>query len=213
MKTGMSRSRVEVLRETLGEILSKSVPVGYESGDSEIVELARQALRQTDAVDTGVDSVILPVGLYTHYKRPGYYQLIGVAEDANTTERMVVYVCLTMLPGPRMRVRPLKEWCELVDWPDGRRRPRFDFAGAETPMSVIERRCRGAAASRNDGSVICALDWMRDYMGDGGRPSDSAFLASLGEHQVARHGLSREKVGEFLAIAASEWAKDLRAGD
>jgi hypothetical protein len=109
MKTGMSRSRVEVLREALGEILSRSVPMGSDSGNTEVAKLARQALQQTEAVDTSVDSVILPVGLYAHYKRPGYFQLIGVAEDANTTERMVVYVCLTMLPGPRMRVRPLKE--------------------------------------------------------------------------------------------------------
>ena len=72
----------------------------------------------------------LSTGVYQHYKG-GYYQLIGVAEHTETNEKMVVYVSLAVLPGSRLRVRPLKMFQELLAWPDGGHRPRFDYVGYE----------------------------------------------------------------------------------
>jgi len=50
----------------------------------------------------------MQAGIYRHYKG-GLYQVLGVAQDSETEELVVVYVALTGadLPGPRMRVRPL----------------------------------------------------------------------------------------------------------
>jgi hypothetical protein len=74
----------------------------------------------------------LPVGLYRHYKG-GLYQLLGVAAHSETKELMVVYVALYESPGPRMWVRPLKMWTEMVKWPDGDSHMRFRYIGNEVP--------------------------------------------------------------------------------
>ena len=110
----------------------------------------------------------MEAGIYEHYKG-GFYQVLGVAADA-TNERslqygregflaedpaeaeedrlMVVYITLTgiHLPGPRMRVRELNEFCGVVTWPDGIQRMRFIYRGeslaalpAATPPNPVRQ--------------------------------------------------------------------------
>lgn len=76
----------------------------------------------------------IAAGIWRHYKG-GLYQVLGVAAHSETEERMVVYVSLTGidLPGPRLRVRPLHTWLDVVEWPDGEHRPRFEYVGLELP--------------------------------------------------------------------------------
>lgn len=81
---------------------------------------------------------MLQLGVYQHYKG-GFYQVLGVAANSSNSldagDLAVVYVSLTgaHLPGPRMRVRPLREFLDIVEWPDGHRRERFFFVGIEIP--------------------------------------------------------------------------------
>lgn len=50
----------------------------------------------------------MEAGIYKHHMG-GYYQVLGVGEHSETYEPMVVYISLTgiELPGMRMRIRPL----------------------------------------------------------------------------------------------------------
>lgn len=76
----------------------------------------------------------LACGVYRHYKG-GFYMVIGVAAHTETDERMVVYVSLTgaNLPGPRLRVRPLSMWVDVVEH-EGVHVPRFEYVGLEIPQ-------------------------------------------------------------------------------
>jgi hypothetical protein len=71
-------------------------------------------------------------GIWRHYKG-GLYQVLGVGAHSETDERMVVYVSLTgaELPGPRLRIRPFDLWFDIVQWPDGSHRSRFEYVGLE----------------------------------------------------------------------------------
>lgn len=62
--------------------------------------------------------------LFGHYKGGQYRWLFDAirSEDHLTVE--VVYVSLT---NGRVFVRPRSEWEELVEWPDGVARARFEF--------------------------------------------------------------------------------------
>lgn len=74
-------------------------------------------------------------GVYRHY-RGGYYQVFGIGEQTETKERLVVYVALTgaNLPGPRIRLRPESMFNDVVQWPDGFMRLRFEPVGDEIPI-------------------------------------------------------------------------------
>lgn len=80
----------------------------------------------------------LMAGVYRHYKG-GYYQVLGVGAHSETDERMVVYVSVKpapgfkALPGPRIRLRPVTMWDELVTDGSGARVPRFKYVGFEIP--------------------------------------------------------------------------------
>ena len=71
-------------------------------------------------------------GIYQHYKG-GYYQLIGVGAHSETDERFVVYISLSGMhcSGPRIRIRPINLWLDLVTWPDGVKGERFRYVGEE----------------------------------------------------------------------------------
>ena len=68
----------------------------------------------------------LMAGVYKHYKG-GYYQALGIGAHSETGEQMVVYISvrpagfihLPPLPGPRIRLRPVALWEDLVTWTDG----------------------------------------------------------------------------------------------
>ena len=70
-------------------------------------------------------------GIYEHYKGPKYL-VIGVAAHSETLERLVVYVPLYDSPGPRLWVRPISMFTELVAV-DGTLVPRFRYLGQEIP--------------------------------------------------------------------------------
>lgn len=79
----------------------------------------------------------LACGIYRHYKG-GLYMVLGVAAHSETDELMVVYVSLTgaHLPGPRMRVRPLNMWNDVVQVDSlvpgvVKHIPRFEYVGWE----------------------------------------------------------------------------------
>lgn len=84
-----------------------------------------------------MSAAMIPAGIWHHYKG-GMYQVLGVGAHSETNEKMVVYVSLTgvTLPGPRMRIRPLSLWDDLVLWPDGVDAPRFRYIGIEIPERV-----------------------------------------------------------------------------
>lgn len=61
------------------------------------------------------------LGSYRHFKGD-LYQVVCLAKDSETQERMVVYT-----KEPEIYwVRSEKSWEEEVEWPDGVRRPRFN---------------------------------------------------------------------------------------
>lgn len=116
-----------------------------------LLDMARTAVEATSSIRTAAVSIgpkaVVPLpgpgdwgkhrprpylvsGVYDHYKG-GKYLALGVAEQTETGERLVIYVALTGagLPGPRLRARPLSMWNEFVEWPDGFSKPRFWFCG------------------------------------------------------------------------------------
>lgn len=72
----------------------------------------------------------LKAGLYRHYKG-GIYQVLGLAEHSETGEKLVIYVSLAPLPGPRIRARPVVMWNDELQWPDKIIRPRFFYIGTQ----------------------------------------------------------------------------------
>lgn len=67
-------------------------------------------------------------GLYIHYRGDAYRALFIAWESTNAQPRepKVVYASLSEAEGYGINVRSLKEWNELVEWHDGKMRPRFD---------------------------------------------------------------------------------------
>jgi len=62
--------------------------------------------------------------IYEHHKGGKYYVLSVAQETTNARlgAKVVIYVSLTY---GILKVRDLSEFIELVEWPDGERRPRF----------------------------------------------------------------------------------------
>jgi hypothetical protein len=67
---------------------------------------------------------ILPNKIYKHYKGGRYLVLHNTEESTNARqgELGVVYVSLTY---GKIKHRDLAEFTEEVEWPDGKKRPRF----------------------------------------------------------------------------------------
>ena len=63
-------------------------------------------------------------GVYKHYKG-GRYTVLHVADDSTNKRvgnKLVVYVSLTY---GKIKCRDLKEFTQVIKWPDGKKRPRF----------------------------------------------------------------------------------------
>lgn len=62
--------------------------------------------------------------VYKHYKDGRYFILAVARESTNARQdrRVVVYVSLTY---GIVRCRDLDEFNEIVEWPDGSKKPRF----------------------------------------------------------------------------------------
>ena len=76
-------------------------------------------------------------GVYEHYKsKPNdrrYYQVLGVARNTETEEKLVIYIPLYVTPehrGLRLQARPLNMFLETIDW-EGNTVPRFNYIGDE----------------------------------------------------------------------------------
>jgi len=76
-------------------------------------------------------------GVYEHYKSTNkdkrYYQVLGVARNTETEEKLVVYIPLYVIPehkGLRMQVRPLTMFVQSVNY-NGSIKPRFRYIGSE----------------------------------------------------------------------------------
>jgi hypothetical protein len=80
-------------------------------------------------------SMEIKAGLYQH-KSGRFYQVLGIGAHCKTEELFVVAVALSMQPGTRMRLRPLSEWEEEVEWPDGTKGPRFKYVGTGLQFDV-----------------------------------------------------------------------------
>lgn len=100
---------------------------------NEAEEEKQERLRGT-RMNTIPAGMVLPAGIYQHYKG-GYYQVIGMAENSDKQgELSVVYISLSgmHLPGLRMRYRDLKSWLEPV--PGGQ--VRYLYVGQEIPYHL-----------------------------------------------------------------------------
>jgi len=75
----------------------------------------------------------LRLGIYEYYKGKKYLVIGLAAPESDHSGRLVVYVPLYEAPGPRMWVRPIGEFLEMVTKPDGTTRPRFAYIGQELP--------------------------------------------------------------------------------
>jgi len=76
-------------------------------------------------------------GVYEHYKSRDddrrYYQVLGVARNTETEEKLVMYIPLYVIPehrGLRLQARPLDMFLETVEW-EGKTMPRFNYIGDE----------------------------------------------------------------------------------
>jgi hypothetical protein len=63
-------------------------------------------------------------GVYQHYKG-GLYTVLGVAEDCTNTRDKTELVIYVSLKDGKIYCRELKEFSEIVEWPDGGQKPRF----------------------------------------------------------------------------------------
>ena len=127
--------------KVLESLASVSSPLhgGAEAILLSLADQARESLK-----DAGEE---MRAGIYRHFKG-GLYQALGIAAHCDTDERLVVYVSLDRRPGPRLRVRPLSSWNELVKWPGGETKARFSYQSYEMrqcpemhPGLKVDRQC------------------------------------------------------------------------
>lgn len=71
----------------------------------------------------------LKCGVYRHFKGE-YVLVLGLARHSETEEKIVVYVPLKPLVGPRITIRPLKMFLENVER-EGKKVKRFKYIGSE----------------------------------------------------------------------------------
>ena len=69
-------------------------------------------------------------GIYKHFKG-NYYELLYIATDSETLEKVVVYRALYGERG--VWVRPIGMWSEIVVGKDGKPTERFTYVGQELP--------------------------------------------------------------------------------
>jgi hypothetical protein len=69
------------------------------------------------------------IGIYRHYKGP-LYVAVATAKNSNNAQhhqRVVIYFSFSRR---QLCVRDEEEFNEVIEWPDGTRRPRFERVGA-----------------------------------------------------------------------------------
>ncbi len=65
-----------------------------------------------------------PPGIYQHYKGDNYRVLFVADESTNARKGNKVVVYISLKYGT-IHCRDLSEFTEIVDWPDGSKKPRF----------------------------------------------------------------------------------------
>ncbi|MBI5655235.1 DUF1653 domain-containing protein [Candidatus Uhrbacteria bacterium] len=70
----------------------------------------------------------IQIGTYRHYSGKAY-KVIGIGKHSETLEDMVIYEALYDNQLSKIWIRPVAMFTEIVPWPDGNSRPRFEFIG------------------------------------------------------------------------------------
>jgi hypothetical protein len=78
----------------------------------------------------------IKAGVYKHFKGK-YYLVLGLARHSETDEKFVAYIPLYTMKGPRITVRPIESFFEMVE-KDGMKQPRFLYVGSEMPENGEE---------------------------------------------------------------------------
>lgn len=82
---------------------------------------------QVKSLKSAMESNILKVGKYKHYKGKEY-EVVGIAKHSETLEDLVVYKALYKNELSELWVRPLELFVGDVEV-DGKKVPRFEFVG------------------------------------------------------------------------------------
>jgi len=110
------------------ELAQAELGPSYQAPDvaeSNAIEGLFLALRTADAITT-TDPLAFKHGVYDHFKG-GVYKSNKLGLFANDAQ----YVDYTSLTYGTDHARFLKEWSEVVQWPDGKYRSRFVYRGPD----------------------------------------------------------------------------------
>jgi len=91
------------------------------------VRCAHHANRITQIENIMPKEPIIRAGVYKHYKG-GLYKVIGIAQDSESNQQMVVY--RSAEDGRQLWVRPLEMFKDKIKV-DSRMVPRFEYVGLE----------------------------------------------------------------------------------
>lgn len=98
----------------------------YTADDLDLIEGMLQCLHNRNTFWHTLPEGVRPHGIYDHFKG-GVYKIRGLSEWAGGGQ-VVEYT--SMIFGTD-HTRLLREWCEVVQWPDGKHRSRFVYRGAD----------------------------------------------------------------------------------
>ncbi len=75
----------------------------------------------------------IKLGLYRHYKKKEFYEVIGIAVHSQTLEEMVVYIArydCEIYGLNKLWVRPVNIFFQIIE-ENGKNVPRFEYVGNE----------------------------------------------------------------------------------
>lgn len=132
-----SSTRLEQVKTTAKE-LRKQADEAWAAGDKAECDHLHAVARRVEEREKAMNEISFRPGKYTHYKG-GHYAALMLVRHHETREPMVVYVSEEK---GNVQVRELRQpspradgswphidaWTDIVEWPDGVKRPRFLFA-------------------------------------------------------------------------------------
>ena len=90
----------------------------FGADDLDLIEGLLQCLHNRNTFWHTLPEAVRPYGIYDHFKG-GVYKIRGLSAWAGTGEQVVEYT--SMVFGTD-HTRFVREWCEVVQWPDGKYR-------------------------------------------------------------------------------------------
>ena len=117
-------TRVERFKQKMLETNGKTLDPGNESIAQGILE----CLDDYQAYSPYTNPTHIPFGIYDHFKG-GVYMIRDFSRWASGDGELVVEY-LSMLFGTK-NTRLASEWCQVVEWPDGKYRSRFVYRGPD----------------------------------------------------------------------------------